>query len=255
MLAIAVSVGLVVGVVMGTLGGGGAVLSVPILVFGFSQAPHDATTASLIIVGTGAIAGVLAHHRRRTVKWRTGLLFGALGTPAAVAGSWISGAIDPDLLLAAFAALLVLVAVLMLRQARKPESATTEREPRGPATIVLTALGIGLLTGFFGVGGGFAMVPALVLVLGFRMPVAVGTSLLVMTINSAAALLTRAVDGLHGLDWWLIGCFAAAAVVGNLLGGRLTGRISSNVLQRAFAVLLLLVAVYTAVRAGTNLAG
>lgn len=253
MLALAVVVGLLIGLVMGTLGGGGAVLSVPILVFGFGLDPHDATTASLVIVGIGAVAGVLSHQHQGTVRWREGLVVGALGAPAAVAGSWIAGSIDPNLLLAAFAALLVVVGVLMLRQSRKPESRAPGRR-RGAVAVVLTALGIGLLTGFLGVGGGFAMVPALVLVLGFRMPVAVGTSLLVMTISSAAALLTRAATGMQGLDWWLVGCFAAAAVAGTLIGGRLTARISSVSLQRAFAVLLLVVAGYTATRAGLALA-
>lgn len=253
MIAIAVPVGLIIGLVMGTLGGGGAVLTVPILVFGFGLLPHDATSASLIIVGVGAIAGVLAHQRRGTVRWRDGLIFGALGVPAAAGGSWAAAAIDPNLLLGAFAVLLVVVAVLMLRQSQRPRL-DVDGTPRHPAIIAATALGIGLLTGFFGVGGGFAMVPALVLIMGFRMPAAVGTSLLVILINSTSALTTRVIAGLDALDWWLIGSFAAAAVAGNLLGGQLSARISSASLQRAFGILLMLVAVYTGVRAALALA-
>lgn len=253
MLALTVPVGLIVGLVMGTLGGGGAVLTVPILVFGFGLLPHDATTASLFIVGIGAIAGVLAHQRRRTVRWRAGLLLGAVGTPAAAAGSWLAAAIDPDILLAAFAVLLVAVGALMLHQSKRRGPHRTG-QPMGPSAVVASGLGVGLLTGFFGVGGGFAMVPALVLVLGFAMPAAVGTSLLVILINSIAALATRFLTGVDTLDWALVGSFAAATIVGTLFGGRLTERVSSATLQRAFAVLLMVVAIYTATRAGLNLA-
>lgn len=253
MLALAVPVGVLIGLVMGALGGGGAVLSVPILVFGFGLAPHDATTASLLIVGVGAVAGVLAHHRAGTVRWRSGLLLGVLGSPAASAGSWIARSIDPDLLLMLFTGLLLVVSAHMLRSTRGPEPVADADRGSTPK-IVLTALATGLLTGFFGVGGGFVLVPALVAVLGYRMPVAVGTSLLVMVLNSSAALLSRAVEGLH-LDWPLLLTFTAAAVVGNLFGGLVTARVRSVTLQRAFAVLLIVVALYTAVRSVLGLAG
>ena len=113
--------------------------------------------------------------------------------------------------------------------------------------VVVTASAVGLLTGFFGVGGGFVVVPALVLALGFTMPVAVGTSLLVIAINSTSALLSRMGHGVH-LDWLLIGVFTLAAVVGSLLGGRLATRVSPQRLTAAFTMLLVAVALYTAVR-------
>ena len=113
--------------------------------------------------------------------------------------------------------------------------------------MVLTATVVGLLTGFFGVGGGFVVVPALVLVLGFAMPVAVGTSLLVISINSASALIARLGHGL-ALDWALIGSFTAAAIIGSLLGGRVTSRVQPRLLAQGFALLLVAVALYTAAR-------
>lgn len=251
MLAIAAAIGLLIGLVMGSLGGGGAVLLVPVLVFVFHLSAHDASTTALLIVGAGAVAGVLAHARRGHVRWRNGLIFGALGTPGAWAGSQLSALLDPDLLLLAFAGLLVVVAALMLRSARDDEPADTEPETRR-VTLVLSALGVGLLTGFFGVGGGFAVVPALVLLLRFAMPIATGTSLLVVLINSLVALATRATGGLD-LDWPLVAVFSIAAVVGNLAGGALASHVRAPALQRGFAVLLLLVAAYVGVRSGLAL--
>lgn len=118
------------------------------------------------------------------------------------------------------------------------------------AKVVITATLVGMLTGFFGVGGGFALVPALVLALGFPMPVAVGTSLLVIAVNSGTALMARLGPGTSTshLDWALIGGFTAAAVAGSLIGGRVMARVGPRHLTRAFAVLLVLVAVYTAGR-------
>ena len=117
------------------------------------------------------------------------------------------------------------------------------------AKVVVTATAVGLLTGFFGVGGGFVLVPALVLALSFPMPVAVGTSLLVIAVNSATALTARISTVGTDLDWPLIAGFTAAAVAGSLVGGRITSRIHPTTLTRTFAVLLVAVALYTAARA------
>ena len=158
---------------------------------------------------------------------------------------------------------MLVVATLMLRRVLRPSSgpgsadATTEPMltlrpftcacPR-VAKVVVTATLVGLLTGFFGVGGGFALVPALVLALGFPMSTAVGTSLLVIAINSATALAARVSHGTSDLDWGLIATFTAAAVVGSLLGGRIASRANPRHLTAAFAVLLVAVALYTAAR-------
>ncbi|MFZ5850410.1 MAG: TSUP family transporter, partial [Actinomycetota bacterium] len=113
--------------------------------------------------------------------------------------------------------------------------------------VLVTATAVGLLTGFFGVGGGFVVVPALVLALGFPMPVAVGTSLVVIAVNSATALAARLGHGV-GLDWLVLGVLTGAAVLGSLGGSRLAGRVRPEVLTRAFVVVLLLLAGYTAAR-------
>lgn len=258
-------VGLLIGLSLGALGGGGSILTVPALVYLLGQAPHEATTSSLLIVGTTSLIAFVPHARRGNVRVGQGLAFGALGTVGSFAGTALASHVRPAVLLSAFAALMLLVASLMFRRSLRARGGdapgtlgTGPTEPMltlRPATcacprvakVVVTATAVGLLTGFFGVGGGFALVPALVLALSFPMPVAVGTSLLVIAVNSATALAARATTGTH-LDWAVIATFTAAAVAGSLAGGRLARRLAHRHLTRAFAVLLVLVALYTAAR-------
>jgi uncharacterized membrane protein YfcA len=261
--------GLLIGLSLGALGGGGSILTVPVLVHLLGQDPHEATTSSLLIVGATSLFALVPHARRGNVRVGQGLGFGALGTAGSVAGSAVAVHMAPALLLAAFAALLLLVAALMLRRSlRKPgaggRGAGGLGGEGGPepmlrlrpvacacprvAKLVVTATVVGLLTGFFGVGGGFALVPALVLALSFPMPAAVGTSLLVIAVNSATALAARSSAGVH-VDVPVVAVFTAIAVAGSLLGGRVGARVEPRRLTRAFAVLLVGVAVYTGVRA------
>ncbi|GAB3437105.1 sulfite exporter TauE/SafE family protein [Phycicoccus ginsengisoli] len=256
-------VGLLIGLSLGALGGGGSILTVPALVYLLGQDPRQATTSSLLIVGITSLIALVPHARRGNVRFGQGLVFGALGTAGSVAGSALAAHVRPAVLLSAFAALMLLVAVLMLRRSLGTGGAddsphTSRAEPMltlrplacacpRVAKVVVTATAVGLLTGFFGVGGGFALVPALVLALSFPMPVAVGTSLLVIAVNSATALGARVTSG-TSLDWGVIAAFTAAAVAGSLVGGRVAARVAPRHLTRAFAVLLVVVATYTAVR-------
>lgn len=256
-------VGLLIGLSLGALGGGGSVLTVPALVYLLGQGPHQATTSSLLIVGTTSLIALVPHARRGNVRFGQGLAFGALGTVGSLAGSALAAHVRPAVLLSAFAGLMLLVASLMLRRSRRGadvpgELGTGPTEPMltlrpltcacpRVARVVVTATVVGLLTGFFGVGGGFVLVPALVLALAFPMPVAVGTSLLVIAVNSATALGARAGTG-TAVDWEVVASFTASAVAASLLGGRLTARVAPHHLTRAFAVLLVLVAGYTALR-------
>jgi uncharacterized membrane protein YfcA len=146
---------------------------------------------------------------------------------------------------------MLVVAVVMLLRRRgqaQPSRAVVSTGARHTILVAAAATGVGLITGFFGVGGGFVVVPALVLVLGFDMPTAAGTSLVVIAVNSAAALAARAGHGSLTLDWPLIGTFAAAAMIGALAGGSLAGRASPQRLSTAFTVLVVLVAGYTLTR-------
>jgi len=261
--ALAIPLGLLIGLALGALGGGGSILTVPALVYALDQSPRSATTSSLLIVGITSLLALLPHARAGRVRFGQGLLFGALGTAGSFAGSSLAGRVAQQVLLSAFAALMLLVATLMLRRSRGQATGHKQDDPTSEpmltlhpltcacprvAKVLLTATVVGLLTGFFGVGGGFVLVPALVLALGFPMPVAVGTSLLVIAVNSATALSARVGSGSNHLDWPLIGVFTAAAVAGSLAGGRLTSRVDPRRLTRAFAVLLVAVALYTAAR-------
>ena len=251
MAALAIAAGLLIGVGLGALGGGGSILTVPALVYLLGLSPHRATTASLLVVGVAAVVGAVAHARGGRVRLKTGAMFGALGVAGSYAGSLVSATVPANLLLAGFGLLMLTVAALMLlrRPGRtQPASGPVVSGARRIILVAAAATGVGLVTGFFGVGGGFVVVPALVLVLGFDMATAAGTSLVVIAVNSAAALAARAGHGGLALDWRLIGVFGAAVVAGALAGGGLAGRASPQRLSVAFSVLVVLVAGYTLTR-------
>ncbi|MEU9122886.1 sulfite exporter TauE/SafE family protein [Streptomyces sp. NPDC048506] len=288
--------GLLIGLLLGALGGGGSVLAVPALVYLLGQSPHEATAGALVVVAIGAAAGLLSHARAGRVRWAAGAAFGALGTAGSFLGTRWSAAVAPDVLMAAFAGLMLVVAALLLIRALRdrraagaqggsaagpegeggsaagsegegqravgnegegeagardlrppPDRPRARRSPARSARVAVTASAVGLLTGFFGVGGGFVVVPALTLVLGLEMPVAIGTSLLVILVNSLTALATRA--GTGALDWPLLAGFAACAALGSHLGNRLTARLRPQTLTAAFASVVLVLAVTMAATA------
>lgn len=245
--------GLVIGVVIGGLGGGGGVLTVPVLVYLLGRTAQDATASSVLIVGVTAAVGVLARTRSGVLHWRVGLAFGAVGIPSAAVGTLLNDRVAEPVLLLSFAASTLLAAVAMLLGTRTapthpsgaPDGAVAVGSRPAVRTvstglaIVSSGAVIGFLTGFLGVGGGFLMVPALVIILRLPMTHAVGTSLLIITVNSAAALATRA--GVAAFDWDLLVPFTGAAIAGGFVGKCVSDRVASATLSRAFAVLLLLV--------------
>lgn len=265
-IVLAVPLGVVVGITLGALGGGGSILAVPALVYLLGLGARAATTGSLVIVGITTLIGMLPHLRAGRVRLGQGVVFGLLGVGGAFVGSLLSTTVPQKVLLVAFAGLMLVVAVVMTRRRRASARAQSagQGEVEGRSTpmlslrpfrcdcravgvLLLTATAVGLLTGFFGVGGGFAVVPALVLALRLPMPVAVGTSLVVITVNSASSLVSRLGQDVT-LDWALIGAFTAASVVGSLIGARITARVSPARLNLAFTVMLVVVALYTAAR-------
>lgn len=263
---VVIPLGLAIGLALGALGGGGSILAVPALVHVLGQDPVTATTSSLIIIGITSLLSLPAHYRAGRVRVGQGLTFGLLGGVGSFVGSSAARTVPTAVLMTAFALLMVVVAVLMLRAkgASGGSTGATASEPvissrpfacSCPRLLKLVGAAtlVGLLTGFLGVGGGFVLVPALVLVLDFTMPAAVGTSLLVIAVNSATALAARARGGLGDLDWPLVLGFAAAAVVGSLLGSLVSGRIPSHRLSQGFAVLVLAVAAFTAVQSVPDL--
>ena len=224
-------------------------LIVPILVFAVGEATGTATTTSLLVVGATSAVGTIQHWRCGRVDIRAGLLVGVCGIGGALAGSWLGSHVATRPLLLSFAVLILSVAFSLLRR----DEAGTKEEPTGngghpvAARVIVAGMGIGLLTGFFGVGGGFIVVPALVFALGFPLPMAVGTSLLVVAVNSAVALVARA--SANGVDWRVAVPFTLASLIGVLAGTAITTRVDARLLGRALAILLVGVGLYVGIRA------
>lgn len=241
---------LLIGWSLGALGGGGSILALPVLVYAAGQTPRAATATSLILVAVAALIALIPHARAGRVRLRSGLVFAVSGIPATLFGSWLARDLDPDVLLLAFAPVMAVAGFAMAQSHRAPSS--TDRISRVPGCVLvaLVGLGVGMLTGTFGVGGGFVVVPALVLALGVPMPDAVGTSLLVIVVNSGVALTTR----LHGdtIEWRVVFPFLVAALIGVALGTRTATLVPANRLRSGFAWLLIAVAAFTAFRSGLN---
>ena len=258
----ALVIGLLVGIVVGSLGAGGGILSVPILVYILGQDPHQATGLSLIIVGLTSAVSLATRARSGNVAWREGALFALVG----LAGTWVGSALGPLVparaLMLSFCALLAAVAVFMVRSQLRP-SASSSSDEAGDANVnkgswtlatvcqvIALATLTGFLTGFFGVGGGFAIVPALHLALRYPMKRASATSLLVMVITAAFGLASRTIAGTLTITaeaGVMVALFTAASMGGGIVGARFTKRVSNRVLGLVFAALLVCVAASTLV--------
>ncbi len=276
-LVVAAGAGALIGLSLGALGGGGSILAVPVLVYALGQSPAQATTGSLVIVGVTALIGAITAYRADNVLLGRGVTFGLLAIGGAAAGAKASALVSEPVLLAAFAVLMLVVGGVMAAREVCAHRAVGEREsdpdtgvrsarrhqlddpiialsptfacqcPRA-LKVLITATIVGLLTGFLGVGGGFLVVPALLLALALPMEYAAGTSLVVITLTSAAALAVRTGVG-SAPDWALVVVLTAVSAIGGFLGAKLADRVDTNRLTAAFTVFVLAVAVYTAVRA------
>ena len=241
--------GAIVGFSLGLMGGGGSILTVPLLVYVVGESVVAAISTSLAIVGLSALIGCVSHWRAQRVAVKTGIVLGLTGTIGAVGGTWLGHLVPGQQILFLFALLMLVVAAVMYRGASTQMGERTETKESGsrpwPA-IVLTGVAVGVLTGFFGVGGGFVIVPALVIVLRLPMRLAVGTSLLVIAINSGAALAAHLRYG--GIDLGTVALFVTGGSVGALVGTRLAGRVPEARLRQTFAAGLVVVAVYLMAR-------
>lgn len=230
MIALAVVLAVLVGVSLGLLGGGGSILAVPLLVYVAGLDAKEAIATSLLVVGTTALVAVIPHARAGRVRWRTGLLFGAAGMAGAYAGGRVAEFIPGTVLLVAFSLMMLATAAAMIRGRSTPDKPAHTELP--VARVLLDGVVVGLVTGLVGAGGGFLIVPALVLLGGLPMSVAVGTSLLVIAMKSFAGLAGYLAS--IQIDWPLALGITAAAVLGSLIGSRLTGVIAPDTLRKGF---------------------
>ena len=215
---------------------------VPLLVYVAGMDAKEAIAASLVVVGVTAAVSVVGHARAGRVRWRTGLLFGAAGMAGAFAGGLLGGHL-PGQLLRAFALMMLATAVAMLRGRKDVDPAKAHAElPVG--RVLLDGVVVGLVTGLVGAGGGF-VVPALALLGGLPMGVAVGTSLLVIAMKSAAGLTGYLAT--VSIDWTLVGAITIA-VVGSLIGARLVDRIPADALRKAFGWFVLAMGAFVLVQ-------
>jgi len=267
-LVLAVVAGALIGLSLGALGGGGSILAVPVLVYLLGQSATQATTGSLVVVAVTSALAAVAARRAGNVLLGRGISFGVLALGGAAIGAQASTRVSPTVLMAAFALLMLGVGSSMIRrQLRHRRSGEGRRGPRpriddpivtfSPSfacqcpralKVLVTATVVGLLTGFLGVGGGFLVVPALLLALGLPMESAAGTSLVVITITSLGALAVRAGTGVHP-EWTPVVILTVTSAAAAVLGTRIATRIDTDRLQAAFTVLVLGVATYTAAQA------
>jgi hypothetical protein len=237
-----------VGLSLGLLGGGGSILTVPILVYLLGISARAAITTSLLIVGATALMGAWFHHRRGNLRAVVGATFGGVGIVAAYGGSQLSKRFEESALLTLFALIMLVVAAAMWRGRTHLEKAQVDQYQLNK--VILSGIGVGFLTGFLGVGGGFLIVPALVLFAGVPMKEAVGTSLLIIAINCAAGFVGHLAN--LNLNWTVTAAFTAGAIGGSFIGERIGRRLSPARLQKTFAVFIALVAVFLLVK---NLGG
>jgi hypothetical protein len=290
-LSLAAFLGSAVGLSLGLLGGGGSILTVPLLVYALHVSARAAITTSLLIVGATALLGAWFHHRHGNVCGMTAVTFGSVGILAAYGGSKLSRQFDESVLLILFALIMLAASGAMWRGRGHLEQVKSESDPFGLSAsehrchskasepcchserseesrfdkrffaplrmtnpkvlkVLLSGVGVGFLTGFLGVGGGFLIVPALVLFAGLPMPEAVGTSLFIIAMNCAAGFVGH-LQNLN-VNGTVAAVFTAGAIGGSFVGERLASRLSPVRLQKAFAVFIALVAAFLLVK---NLAG
>lgn len=260
--ALSVLFGGLVGFALGMTGGGGSLLAVPLLVYGLSVAPREAFGISLAAVGATALVGVVPRIIARQAEVGTGLIFAAAGMVGAPAGTWLAGMIAEPVLLMLFAGLMLLIARSMWKSSTANSShepdATTNKRPatcertetgslklnsRCAVLLILLGLATGVMSGMFGVGGGFVIVPALVMFAGMTIHRAIATSLLVIVLVSVSGVASHFVAG-RGISPSITGMFIAGGVLGMSAGGRVARRLPAAALQRVFATGIVAIAIF-----------
>jgi uncharacterized membrane protein YfcA len=237
--------GALVGFSLALVGGGGSILAVPILVYAVGiRDPHLAIGTSAVGVAANALAGLIGKARAGAVKWKCGLTFAAAGVAGAALGSIAGKASDGQGLLVLFALLMIVVGVLMLRRGERPGDPHVSLGRHNFAELVGFGFGTGLLSGFFGIGGGFLIVPGLIAATGMPIFNAMATSLLAVTSFGVTTAASYALSGL--VDWAIAAAFVGGGIAGATAGGRLAAHLATRrgALTRLFAALIFAVAAY-----------
>lgn len=251
MFALGLALSVLIGVSLGFFGGGGSILTVPLLVYVFGMSPKEAIASSLLVVGVASASGAVQHWRAGNVRPKEGLLFGVAGMIGAYSGGRAAAFLDGGLLLLLFAAMMLLTATAMWRGRKEPRDDGVY-EMHSATKLGLQGFAVGSFTGLVGAGGGFLIVPALALWAGLPMSAAVGTSLLIIVLNTGAGFLGALshVD----VDYPTVTAVAGIAVAGSFLGSWLATRIQPSSLRRAFAAFVMAMGAFILVREGTLVA-
>jgi uncharacterized membrane protein YfcA len=237
--------GILVGFVLGLVGGGGSILAVPLMVYLVGvRDPHLAIGTSAFAVAANAATGLVSHARAHTVKWRCAAVFAISGIAGAAIGSTLGKAFDGQKLLFLFALVMIAVGVLMLRRKAAEGDRDVHLDRHNIVKLVVFGLGAGVFSGFFGIGGGFLIVPGLIAATGMAMINAVGSSLIGVTAFGLTTALNYALSGL--VDWPLAIVFILGGIVGGVIGSSIAHRLCDrrNTLTVIFAVLIFAVAAY-----------
>ena len=231
---------LLIGLSLGLLGSGGSILTVPVLVYLVGESGKLAIVESLAVVGLIALVGAAPYLRKRCIDTRAVLLFGLPGLLGTSLGTLLSHQMPAALQLLIFAVVMLIAAARMF----SPIPDQTSARPRARWQVALAGLGVGSLTGVVGVGGGFLILPALVLLLGLSMARSVGTSLVIIALNSALGFTLHVIGQRTSLHWPVIGLIAGIGILGSLIGAQLSTLFSPLTLRRMFAGFLVLLGGY-----------
>lgn len=237
-----------IGLVLGLLGGGGSILTVPVLVYGLDVGDKEAIATSLLVVGATSAFGTLSHARKGNVEWRTGAVFGVTAMVGAFLGGFAADWFSGTVLLLMFAGMMLATSFFMLK-GKRPASADEPKDPDAKlplGKVIAEGLVVGAVTGLVGAGGGFLVVPALVLLGGMQIHKAVGTSLFVITLKSFSGFAGHASH--VAIDYKLAAIVAASAVVGTLVGTQFASKIPAQTLRKGFAIFVLVMAAFVIYR-------
>lgn len=237
--------GAAVGLVLALIGGGGSILATPALLYivGVSN-QHMAIGTSALAVSINAFANLITHARRGNVKWRCTILFGGAGVVGAAFGAGLGKITSAEILLPLFAVLMIVIGVAMLRPRKHDGDSSVRLSRENAPKLIAYGLGAGALSGFFGIGGGFLIVPGLIGATGMTMLQAIGSSLFSVGAFGATTAASYAASGL--VDWRIAGLFIFGGVIGGIMGANLAEQLSKQrgMLQRVFAGVVFAVASY-----------